>query len=291
MIKHSVVIRVTVLLVYCRTCSASFVRNAYQETHLPELNNDDMIVFYKYCCGWTIFFITGHYLIGMSLKMRLVEKYFDVIEEKKIRQLPSYIISLIHHVGIAPLCLSYIITDYYSYYNSGGVLFDENHYYSLYSPNGIFPFTIGYFVGDSITTSFPEAFQRGLSSKIFLVHHILALGMIFTTFSYSKGSLTQVFPCMMCSEFSTIFFNSAWVMRAIGLRKSRVVKLFEYIFAISFLLLRNIHFTVLIFILWSEMKAFGVLFQINVLMSMAMQYYWGCKIVMSSVTRNREKED
>ena len=200
---------------------------------------------------------------------------------KKQEELPGYGSSLIHHFGISPVCLLSIAGDYITYNSTGGIPFEANHYAAMMSPSGLYPFTIGYFVADCITFALPEAYCKpGFASKVFLIHHIVAVSMIYATYTLGVGVLSQVFPGMMCTELSTIFFNIAWIMRAFGLREYKVVTLFESLFAIFFLLLRNGHLTLLVYMLWYDIAGFGV-FQGSIVISTALQFFWGYKIVMS----------
>lgn len=117
----------------------------------------------------------------------------------------------------------------------------------------------------------------------------MSLSILYATFNYSQGSLTQVFVAMMCTEFSTIFFNIAWILRAIGFRDSKVVDILEKLFAILFVLLRNIHVTLLIFVLWNDMALYGV-FQIGIFVTTFMQFFWSYKILFSSREKKKKEE-
>ena len=215
------------------------------------------------------------------------------MDTKKIAELPGYLTSLVHHIGISPLCLYIITTDYLTY-SSSEESFPPNHYTTtaLYSSSGLlclFPFTFGYFIGDSVVFAIPESFVPGIPSKIFLIHHVVALSMIYATYTLSQGSLTQVFAGMMCTEFSTIFFNIAWILRACGYREWTIVTVLEKLFAFFFLVLRNGHLSLLIYVLWYDIAGFGV-YQYAILVSMGLQFFWAYKIIMSIMSPRRVKE-
>lgn len=243
---------------------------------------------FSYAVAWTAFFLTFHFSLIFVLKTDVMKKYSVAMGSKKTEELPGYITSLVHHIGIAPVCLLWIARDYITYNNTDGVAFDVGHYNSLYSPSGLYPLTCGYFLADSITFAFPEAFKPGFSSKIFLIHHLVAMSMIYATYTLASGRLTQVFAGMMCTELSTIFFNVAWIMRAFGFREYKIVTIFEFLFAFCFLVLRNGHLSFLIYVLWYDIADFGV-FQCSILISTALQFFWGYKIVMSLLSSRKKK--
>lgn len=248
------------------------------------------MVFLCYAIGWTTFFLCFHYSLVYILKMEFMSKWCQNMGTKKQDELPGYISSLVHHFGISPICLISIIRDYFAYNNSAGIAFDMNHYTAMYAPSGLFPFTVGYFVADCITFALPEAYKKpGFSSKVFLIHHCVALSMIYATYTMGSGSLSQVFPGMMCTELSTIFFNIAWIMRAFGFREYKIVTLFESLFAFFFLLLRNLHLTILIYLLWYDIAGFGV-YQCSIVISTALQFFWGYKIIMSLISSSQNKK-
>mmetsp|Transcript_7374 Transcript_7374/g.12408 ORF Transcript_7374/g.12408 Transcript_7374/m.12408 type:complete len:277 (-) Transcript_7374:203-1033(-) len=266
-----------------------FVDVAYDNVVIPPRSDEEYKIFLSYTAYWTVFFISSHFFLVFLFNTSIISKRIQYVDKKKVEELPGYITSLIHHMGISPICLSFIIFDYLKFNESGGVLFPAGHYSDLYSPTGLFPFTFGYFIGDSFVFAIPEVFKPGVSSKIFFVHHIVALSMIYATFTLSRGSLTQVFAGMMCTEFSTIFFNIAWILRAFGFRDWTVVNVFEKSFAFFFLLLRNGHLTLLIYVLWFDIAAFGP-FQYAILVSMGLQFFWAFKIVMSIAGPRKPKE-
>jgi hypothetical protein len=175
------------------------VAEAYKEViihHSPEAFRH----FLTHSLYWAVFFICFHYFLVYILHSLTHSQWLKHMDAKKIAELPGYLTSLVHHIGISPLCLYIITTDYLTY-SSSEESFPPNHYTTtaLYSSSGLlclFPFTFGYFIGDSVVFAIPESFVPGIPSKIFLIHHVVALSMIYATYTLSQGSLTQVFAGM-----------------------------------------------------------------------------------------------
>lgn len=225
------------------------------------------------------------------MKIDSISKLISHVDAKKRDEFPGYISSLIHHIGISPACLFVIARDYLAFNHSGGLPFDVDHSVSFHAPNGLFAFTFGYFVGDSLLFSIPEMFKPGFASKVYFIHHFGAMSMVYVTFCRSQGRLVQVFAGMMCTEMSSIFFGVAMIMRALGCRDWKSVSVIEKMFAFSFFLLRNGHLTLLIYLLWHDIAVFGG-FQYAIIVSMGLQFFWAYKIVMSlaSPQKRRSKE-
>jgi hypothetical protein len=254
---------------------------------IPTPTAEEYQTFFTYATCWTIFYIAFHFSIVFMLNTKWMVPWCKDMSSKKKEELPGYIVGLIHHIGISPACLFLICRDFITFANTGGSAFESGHYMSLYSPSGLYPFTVAYFVADLIVFALPEAIKPGFASKLFLIHHCVALCMIYATFTLAQGSLTQVFPGMMCTELSTIFFNIAWILRAFGFRELKIVTLFESLFAFFFILLRNGHLTLLIYVLWYDIAGFGM-FQVAILISTGLQFFWAYKIVLSLVSSKKK---
>lgn len=264
---------------------STFVHEAYQDVVISERSDEDTATFMKFYLGWTCFFIVFHFFIVFLIKT--CSQLFYSVDEKKRQELPGYVVALVHHMRISPICLYCIVSDYMAYNAVGGRPFAQNHYDDLYSPSGLYPFSFAYFTADMIVFAIPEALKKGMGSKLFLAHHLVALSMLFVTYTRSQGVLTQVFAAMMCTESSTILFNLAWILRAFGFRGSTIVSVFEVSFAVVFIILRNVHLSLLTYLLWQEIGVFGI-FQLSIVGSTFLQFFWASKIVMHFISPKKK---
>lgn len=61
-------------------------------------------------------------------------------------------------------------------------------------------------------------------------------------------------PHFLICETTNIFFNTAWVLRAAGWRGNAVVLTFEYLFAFTFIPIRIINLTIVIWVLQTQVN-------------------------------------
>jgi hypothetical protein len=59
-------------------------------------------------------------------------------------------------------------------------------------------------------------------------------------------------PHFLICETTNIFFNTAWILRAAGWRGNAVVLTFEYLFAFTFIPIRIINLTLVIWVLQTQ---------------------------------------
>jgi TLC domain len=66
------------------------------------------------------------------------------------------------------------------------------------------------------------------------------------------GSFMRLNPHFLICETTNIFFNTAWILRAAGWRGNAVVLTFEYLFAFTFIPIRIINLTLVIWVLQTQ---------------------------------------
>ena len=68
------------------------------------------------------------------------------------------------------------------------------------------------------------------------------------------GSFMRLNPYFLICETTNIFFNTAWILRAAGWRGNAVVLTFEYLFAFTFIPIRIINLTLVIWVLQTQVN-------------------------------------
>ena len=211
--------------------------------------------------------------------------WWNNLPEAKQREFPGYAGSCIHHYVVSPFCTYSIVKDFLEF-NSTGITFPSNHLDFFFTCTGLMPFVLGYFLADTIVNILPDALK---GNPLYLAHHGVSAFTIVTLLTSAVGSTTQIFPLMMACELSSVFFNTAWCMRAMGMKGNPVVKAFELLFVITFFLTRNVNLVTAYCALFSRMGELGYA-HYTIIFAMCLQYYWLFKIY-KSLTKKAKKTD
>eukprot|EP00601_Ochromonadales_sp_CCMP2298_P014230 CAMPEP_0173240756 /NCGR_PEP_ID=MMETSP1142-20121109/13967_1 /TAXON_ID=483371 /ORGANISM="non described non described, Strain CCMP2298" /LENGTH=261 /DNA_ID=CAMNT_0014171961 /DNA_START=73 /DNA_END=854 /DNA_ORIENTATION=- len=230
-------------------------------------------VFVAATVAYAAVFATLH-LSFTSIMRAVCPVWYKSLPPKKKAELPSYAIGLVHHWALSPYCLWRLVADYGMYQH--GVAFPSNHYDTLFCNYGLYPLTMGFFLVDTLFYAVPEAAK---GAPLYLLHHFVALSTHYSALSRVRGVLMMMFPVMMCTEISSLFFNTAWIMRAGGLRNTLVTTL-EALFALSFLFIRILYVSTVMWVFWPHMGHFGY-YRVGLALGLGMQYYWLYKIAAS----------
>lgn len=216
---------------------------------------------------WSIIFIAGM-LVVPHVASFLSPKWYEELDVKKKRELPSYVVSMSHHLRVVPIAWMYIYRDYAA---SSSDEVDFNYLLQVLAP-----FLVGFIIADTVCYAIPQLFHN---SYEYFIHHVLALWLIYP-FLYGPGSVARFYCHVVICETTNMFFNSAWLLRSMGYRDSAVVMALEILFAVAFLLIRVINLTLVfgIVFLSPEGRAFGIS-RYNLPPICMMQWYWMVRIV------------
>eukprot|EP00600_Ochromonadales_sp_CCMP1393_P012021 CAMPEP_0175009210 /NCGR_PEP_ID=MMETSP0005-20121125/7392_1 /TAXON_ID=420556 /ORGANISM="Ochromonas sp., Strain CCMP1393" /LENGTH=251 /DNA_ID=CAMNT_0016264841 /DNA_START=1 /DNA_END=753 /DNA_ORIENTATION=+ len=236
------------------------IRYSFENIEMPKSSYDSLgysvdETFLNYVLLWTIVVSVLHLAFTPAMEF-LFPVWHKELTPRKRHELPSYSIGLLHHVVVSPVCLWQLYSDFMIYAGNDGVLlpFAKDHYDALFSNSGVYPFSMGFFIADTLFYSIPEAIK---GAPLYLLHHLVAILLQYACLTMSHGTTMLVFPVMMATEVSSIFFNTAWILRSAGYRSSTFVSTLETLFALSFLLLRNVHASIVIFAIWDHLSQFG----------------------------------
>lgn len=221
-----------------------------------------------------------------SMLSNLFPKWYANLPEQKQKEFPSYGIGLMHHLVISPYLCYHLLSDLVTFFQTPSDMiatfrFASSHYDNVYWDRGVFPFTLGFFIADTLFYSIPEA-VRG--APLYLLHHTVALISMLGILWFAQGPTTQLFIVMMASEMSSIFFNSAWILRSTGFRGTILVSILEMLFVVAFFLVRNVSMSVLYYSVLYHLPSLGVVVNIAVAIGVLLQFYWLYKIAMSLVS-------
>lgn len=257
-----------------------FLQESYVRVEIPKSTYDGSSLSTNFL-AMTFFWACVVSLLHMYFSTVVRNVFSDLhnkLTTKKQTELSSYAIGLFHHCVVSPYCVYHMVSDLFIFINSGGkTVFESNHYDTVYSSFGIFPFTMGFFIADTAFYSVPELLK---GNAIYMVHHCVAIITFYGILTTAEGTVTQLFPIMLSGEFSSIFFNTAWILRAVGFRDSILVTVLEALFALSFFALRNINVGLIMYAIYGRFTIFGG-YQIAINICIALQYYWGVQIVRS----------
>mmetsp|Transcript_10188 Transcript_10188/g.9875 ORF Transcript_10188/g.9875 Transcript_10188/m.9875 type:complete len:253 (-) Transcript_10188:64-822(-) len=165
------------------------------------------------------------------------------LEPTKRKELPTYLISFVHHLYVVPYAWLHIYQDYLMVQSGAPV--PNDHYAVLESY--VLAFGCAYIFADIICAALPDALH---GKPLYMYHHVftIALGV---GVMYVPGSYTRTVPHFLICETTNIFFNFAWVLRAMGF-KNFMVTIIEILFAISFFPIRIINLTLVLWLLQTQ---------------------------------------
>lgn len=216
---------------------------------------------------FTALFSSIFLLVNPLLSIFFPRKFNNFSSRKK-KELPSYVLCLVHHIIAVPFAWRNIINDL----NLG----DEAAAMVDYAPITaiIAPWCIAYLVADTMFFAVPEA----LTGKFeYIIHHVLTLFLV-TSSLFAPGSILRFIPHLLISDTTNIFFNTAWLIRLFGGRRTVILIFLEVLFAVSFLLIRAINMPCMFWALGSQAKGLGVARYVLVPIAF-MQWYWLFKII------------
>lgn len=227
--------------------------------------------------GWhflaaTLFFSVIYGSVTTFCQM-VYPNWYHRLPEKKRLELPSYVISTLHHCVMVPLAWYHIIKDFQRT-ESDLQSIDYAIVHGWVAPIGM-----GYTLADTLCYALPELL---CGHTEFLIHHGFLLAFV-TACMAAPGHIIRYMPHFIILDTTNIIFNLCWFLRQIGWKDSKLVKRLEMLFAGTFFLLRNVHLTVVIAMMaWHHTKQMGVLGMALVLPIGALQWYWFYKIVLSA---------
>jgi TLC domain len=222
---------------------------------------------------FTALFSLVFLLVNPLLSAFFLRKFNDFPPRKK-KELPSYVLCLVHHIVAVPFAWRNIINDIN--------LEDEAAAMVDYAPITaiIAPWCIAYLVTDTMFFAVPEA----LAGKFeYIIHHFLTLFLV-TSSLFAPGSILRFIPHLLISDTTNIFFNTAWLLRLFGGKRTFALIFLEVSFAVSFLLIRAINMPCMFWALGSQAKGLGVARYALVPIAF-MQWYWLFKIMGTIAAR------
>lgn len=174
-------------------------------------------------------------LISMVIPIiikNLFPQWYNSLDSKKQKEVPSYILCLIHHLVQVPWAWYRVYIDFQMTDAEQAV-----YNYTLINAAAA-PFFTGYTVGDTLSHSIWEALQGKYE---YIIHHIIILAVIYTGSEAPNGQLAKYIPHLLLCDTTNILFNTAWLLRTMNMRDSSIVFALEILFVIFFLLTRVVH--------------------------------------------------
>ncbi len=148
----------------------------------------------------------------------------------------------------------------------------------------IVPYIFGYFIADNLMYSIPQFFQGHYD---FFLHHLISIVLILGVI-HVTGNIIRFFPHVIICELSTLFFNFAWFIRKRDAQKSSLLKILEYMFAITFFLTRNVSLPCMLYAMRDSLIKYPIVGAVFVPI-IYLQYYWLYKIICGLLKTPIEK--
>lgn len=214
------------------------------------------------------------FLLVNPLLSTLFARKFSGFPERKKKELPSYVLCLVHHIVAVPFAWRKIVTDM----NLG----EEAAAMVDYAPITaiIAPWCIAYLIADTTFFAIPEA----LTGKFeYIIHHFLTLFLVASSL-FAPGSILRFIPHLLISDTTNIFFNTAWLIRLFGGKRTFILIFLEVLFAVSFLLIRAINMPCMFWALGSQAEGLGLARYVLIPIAV-MQWYWLFKILRTIAAR------
>lgn len=233
--------------------------------------------FYKIVL-WSIAFSLLHILVPLLVKT-LFPAWVQRLDPADRKDYASYMVCLLHHVYLVPIAWARIYDDW-QLTDSQAVMFDYGVINAV-----VAPVCLGYLIGDTLCFALPEAINLRFE---YLVHHVLILWLVLTA-AFGPGPLCRFIPHLLICDTTNILFNSAWLMRRLGMRDSFFVLILEILFAVAFFFTRVVNLP-LVFLSVS-MKPFGAALgwaRYSFAPISLLQWYWFYRIVAVVFKRLRK---
>lgn len=258
----------------------NFILRALPEHETPS-GVDTIENFVQKTAFWSAFF-SALFMLVPYLTKKFAPKWYGNLPERKIREYPSYVVCLIHHLTLVPRAWVHIFADFVRTEAELAVI-----NYAVVEAS-VAPFCLGYLIGDTLCFAIPELISRGKME--YMIHHVFTVWLIVSTM-YSSGHLTRFIPHLLICDTTNVFFNIAWLLRAAGYEGSWIVSLLEILFAVFFLCTRAINMpTVFLAVgLSKQGQSLGIA-RLSLIPIALMQWYWFYKIVATLSVRLRPKK-
>lgn len=247
---------------------------------VPELKTTSVLAlqptFFTDLVIYSIAFIVI-YVLAATLPARIAPKWYTSDEViKKRSEIPSFTISLAHHLVVVPLAIFLLCEDW----NRDDSAAHENDY--LEDGSVVVAFTFAYFIVDTLLYAVPEAIK---GKTEYLYHHFLAL-LLISAAIFCDNIIGKFYAHILICELSTVLFTAAWFMRLAGYRGSSIVVMLELLFAFTFFLTRIVNMPLVLYSVWNHAVSLGVM-KYTLIPIQGMQIYWFVKIVMTLTSRNK----
>ena len=236
--------------------------------------------FYDSLC-WGVFF-TGLFLVTSAVLRTLWPKWYNSLTPKKQKELPSYVVCLVHHFVRVPGGWINIFRDFYRTEAESAAL----NYPFMEASVG--PFCMGYFIGDLVCFALIEAFHGELE---YAVHHVVIISIISASV-FQHPFLCRWIPHLLICDTTNIFFNCAWLLRTVGLKDTLLVQSLEILFAVSFLFTRVINMPCFLYVVATNSYGNGLGWYKLFFVPLALlQWFWFFKIASTTIKRLRPTKD
>lgn len=217
------------------------------------------------------------YITIPIIARRYFGEWYNSLDKRKRRELPTYIVCIIHHTLTTPRAAWHILQDFMLTPSQAAVF-----NYALKEAN-VAPFSIGFFTADTIWMALPDLIFHGRVEL--LIHHVLIIGLV-SAGLLVPGELCRFIPHLGVTETSNLFFNIAWLLRACGYRDTAMVTACELAFAISFFFTRVINLTAVFYVINLNPNAKLLGWARYLMLPLAlMQFYWFFLIARGMASR------
>lgn len=208
------------------------------------------------------------YVIITPVASNLLSKKYTALPKRKKDELPSYVLCLIHHIVAVPVAWSNVYADF-NLTNEAAQNIDYAPLTAI-----IAPWCIAYLITDTMFFALPEAFVGKFE---YITHHILTLILVISSL-FGPGSTLRFIPHLLISDTTNIFFNTAWLIRAMGGQGFFFLNFLEISFAVSFFFVRVINMSAMFWALGKQATGLGLARYVLAPIAL-MQWFWFYKIV------------
>ena len=236
---------------------------------LPNLLRDSLII--------TAIFSIFSVLVTPIIS-RTCSATFKSLSGRKKKELPSYVLCLLHHIVAVPFAWICVYND---------MNLDSEDLLTIdYAPITavIAPWCIAYLVTDTVFFAIPEAL---IGKFEFIIHHVLTLTLVVSSL-FAPGAIMRFIPHLLISDTTNLLFNTAWLIRLSGGKKSRILLCLEVSFLLSFFLIRVINMPCMFWALGAHADGLGYVKYVLIPIAL-MQWYWFYKIVLITTVKLFEK--
>jgi hypothetical protein len=135
--------------------------------------------------------------------------------------------------------------------------------------------SIGYFLHDFIAMKYEFINDKGM-----LLHHLLCLAMCGVSLQQDTG-VKKFVPMVALTELSSVFLGVRWLLRELGLAKSKAYNVVLVLFGSSFFATRIVGLQSYLYKIWND-KDLVALHPLRYLLATltGLNVYWFYKIVM-----------